>query len=194
MDSHCNIAFKEWAVVCHALGTGRQSIIVRKGGIHEASGGFQVAHRLFWLYPTRFHQEPENLQAADMRLLAESQARQPKNGSLLLSHLAQVERVIKIDDERRIAGLVPQQILADEMVQQRFYYREPGLFVLLVHVFAVPTPHSIVETPAFAGCKSWVELGVDLEGNGLSTADARPVLTDDQFATVTATLTSSVSS
>ena len=28
-------AFKEWAIVCDALGKGQQSIIFRKGGIHE---------------------------------------------------------------------------------------------------------------------------------------------------------------
>ena len=31
----CSIAFKEWAGVCAALAEGRQSLIVRKGGIAE---------------------------------------------------------------------------------------------------------------------------------------------------------------
>ena len=51
-------AFKEWAVVCAALASGRQSVILRKGGIHEGRDGFRVDHREFWLFPTRFHQEP----------------------------------------------------------------------------------------------------------------------------------------
>ena len=52
-----NIAFKEWAVVCAALASGRQTIILPKGGIDEGREGFRVKHREFWLLPTRFHQD-----------------------------------------------------------------------------------------------------------------------------------------
>jgi hypothetical protein len=51
-------AFKEWAAVCTALAAGKQSLIVRKGGIHEGRDGFRVEHGEFWLYPTQFHQKP----------------------------------------------------------------------------------------------------------------------------------------
>lgn len=34
------IAFKEWDIVCKALEEGRQSLILRKGGIHEGREGF----------------------------------------------------------------------------------------------------------------------------------------------------------
>jgi hypothetical protein len=30
-----SVGFKDWAIVCEALGRGRQSIILRKGGIGE---------------------------------------------------------------------------------------------------------------------------------------------------------------
>ena len=46
-------AFKEWAVVCEALGDGRQSIILRKGGIAEGREGFAFAHGEFFLFPAR---------------------------------------------------------------------------------------------------------------------------------------------
>ena len=32
------VALKEWATVCHALETGRQTVLLRKGGIYEAAG------------------------------------------------------------------------------------------------------------------------------------------------------------
>ena len=35
-----------------ALGRGEQIIILRKGGIHEGRGGFQVDQPEFWLFPT----------------------------------------------------------------------------------------------------------------------------------------------
>ncbi len=49
-------AFKEWAIVCEALGGGRQSLILRKGGIAEGRDGFAFLHREFFLFPTRFHE------------------------------------------------------------------------------------------------------------------------------------------
>jgi len=45
-------AFKEWAVICRALAEGRQALILRKGGIEETGGTFEVEHSRFWLYPT----------------------------------------------------------------------------------------------------------------------------------------------
>ena len=41
------VALKEWASVCSALETGRQIILLRKGGIHESGGEFEVENRQF---------------------------------------------------------------------------------------------------------------------------------------------------
>src|SRR5213082_2938121 len=49
--------FKEWSLVCDALGRGRQSVILRKGGIAEGRGGFSFRHREFFLFPTFFHEQ-----------------------------------------------------------------------------------------------------------------------------------------
>ena len=49
-------ALKEWAVVVRALATGRQVILLRKGGIEEEPGEFRVEHAEFFLYPTFEHQ------------------------------------------------------------------------------------------------------------------------------------------
>src|SRR4051794_5706629 len=57
----CATAFKEWSGVCQALGDGRQSLILRKGGIAEGPAGFVPEHEVFWLYPTRVHQAQQGL-------------------------------------------------------------------------------------------------------------------------------------
>ena len=36
----CAVAFKEWLGVCEALGSGRQSLILRKGGVAEDGGEY----------------------------------------------------------------------------------------------------------------------------------------------------------
>jgi hypothetical protein len=38
------VALKEWAVICQALAEGRQTILLRKGGIAEPGGAFRVEH------------------------------------------------------------------------------------------------------------------------------------------------------
>ena len=52
-----SIGFKEWALVCEALGRGEQTIILRKGGIAEGREGFSFRHREFFLFPTFFHEQ-----------------------------------------------------------------------------------------------------------------------------------------
>ena len=44
-----NVAFKEWAVVCQALAAGRQSVILRKGGIAEEGGIFRPEYKVLVL-------------------------------------------------------------------------------------------------------------------------------------------------
>lgn len=43
-----SFGFKEWAVVCEALGRGQQCIVVRKGGIAEGREGFAFGIRNFF--------------------------------------------------------------------------------------------------------------------------------------------------
>src|SRR5262244_1494243 len=52
-----SVGFKEWSLVCEALGRGQQSVILRKGGIAEGRDGFAFRHREFFLFPTFFHEQ-----------------------------------------------------------------------------------------------------------------------------------------
>ena len=60
-----SVGFKEWAVVCNALGRGEQSVIVRKGGIAEGREGFSFRERKFYLFPTFFHEQLEKTRVVD---------------------------------------------------------------------------------------------------------------------------------
>ena len=66
LPESCGIAFKEWASVCDALLEGRQTIILRKGGISEgtAPGVFVPEHSEFWLYPTWVHQAEQGVRVS----------------------------------------------------------------------------------------------------------------------------------
>ncbi|MEH2346230.1 MAG: DUF1802 family protein, partial [Nostoc sp.] len=56
-------ALKEWAVAINALESGKTIMLLRKGGIHERNGHFQVAHKQILLYPTYEHQQAFMLKA-----------------------------------------------------------------------------------------------------------------------------------
>src|SRR5437660_249987 len=51
-----SIALKEWASVCNAIETGRQILLLRKGGIYESAGEFELENPQFLLFPTYLHQ------------------------------------------------------------------------------------------------------------------------------------------
>lgn len=156
-SSNCQ-ALKEWAVVCEALAAGRQDVLLRKGGIAEGPDGFRVEHEEFWLLPTRFHQRPEELLAEARPLWGKARAAEPPPGTLRIDLYAVVQEVIRIDKESRLDELAGRHILAEQTVLQRFHYREPGLFALVVKAFRNPEPFELPETPDIAGCRSWAPL------------------------------------
>lgn len=49
------VALKEWAALVTAIGEGKQTILLRKGGIRE--GPFRAPASSFFLFPTSFHSE-----------------------------------------------------------------------------------------------------------------------------------------
>lgn len=156
------IAFKEWAVVCRAIASGRQALILRKGGIAEEGGIFRPEHPRFWLYPTYVHQQtggtkPDAQLAADHR---------PPAGVVRLSHFVDVTDVRFLNDLDAALALDGEHVWTADTVRQRFHYRTPGLYVLRVRAFAVPTPFDVIESPAYAGCKTWVELDQPLPTDG----------------------------
>lgn len=168
-------AFKEWAVICRALAEGRQALILRKGGIAEKGGDFKLEATRFWLYPTWLHQKAEALTEEGRTLLEQVEPDRPE-GVVRLSNYAEVAGVYRLHDivgALKIAGL---HLWSNETVQQRFFYRHPGLYVLAVRIYRVPRALEVVETPAYAGCKSWVELESELPIDG-----ATPVLDDAAF-------------
>lgn len=179
MQSANRYALKEWAVVCEALASGRQTLILRKGGIHEERDGFRVEHGEFWLFPTRFHQERGEIVPDAHPLLERAIAARPPEGTIRFQNYAVVSDVFHVTDEALLPSLAGLHILSEETVRRRFHYRTPGLFVLAVRIYRLPEPIEIAESPHFAGCRSWVELPGELP-----TAEVKAVLSDGQATKV----------
>lgn len=171
------VAFKEWAVICRALAAGRQSLILRKGGIAEAGGDFRPEYDRFLLMPTFFHEQHRvGIKPDLIPLLDAAEADRPPAGTLRFTHTAEVTAVRRVTDLDRALALDALHSWTADTVRQRFHYRTPGLFVLTVRVSALPHPVEASDRAEYAGCKTWVELADEVPAAG-----AVPVLTDSAF-------------
>ena len=170
-DATLSVALKEWAVVCGALETGRQIVLLRKGGILESLSGFDVEHRQFLLFPTYVHQNPEMLKTTE-RAGIESRAEEPQR--ITLSSFADVTDVIQLHDRSQIDAIDHEHIWSPPLIDMRFNYKPQNpLYLLVVRTFVLPRPVTIENTAAYAGCKSWVSLRESIDAR-----DARPALAD----------------
>jgi CDP-diacylglycerol---glycerol-3-phosphate 3-phosphatidyltransferase len=170
-------AFKEWQIIVEALGSGQQAIILRKGGIAEGRAGFQVQHKRFWLFPTRFHQQREKTKLSAAAFPLEVAA---EESPVRLSYYAEVTQVGYLHDWNSVLALEPFHYWTEEALRERFdWSKEPGLHCIMVRVYRLAEPVIVPWSKDYAGCKSWV----DLPTNWADQA-AAPVLSEQDFATL----------
>ena len=102
------IAFKEWAAVCKALIAGRQTVILRKGGIVEDGGEFTPAHKSFLLMPTYLHQSADPL-VPEARVLIDApdsvEAR-----SLRIEAYAEVDAAIRVESHAALEQIAAEHV------------------------------------------------------------------------------------
>ncbi len=130
-----SIGFKEWAVVCEALGRGEQAVILRKGGIAEERDGFAFRHREFFLFPTFFHEQIERVR------IGSAQIPPQPDSDVEIRYFAMAEAVKFITSWEAVSGLESLHILAPGVVRERFEYEgAEGIHAAFVRVFRlVPT-------------------------------------------------------
>jgi hypothetical protein len=170
-------AFKEWAVIADALGRGEQIIILRKGGISEGPGGFRVEQPEFVIFPTLFHQQRESVTPAAQARYDQLAADFPAPEVVRVEFCAQVvdwRHLTSLSSANRLRG---QHCWRDDVIARRFDWgRVQSIYALAVRVFRLRARLELPMRPAYAGCKSWIELESDLDTRG-----ARPVLDDGAF-------------
>ena len=168
-----SIGFKEWTLVCDALGRGEQSIIVRKGGIAEGRAGFRFQHPEFFLFPTLFHEQVAKLKLPPGTPLPSQRA----DGQHEVTLLARVEWTQEVQDLDVASRVAPFHIWQNSEIEKRFRYEEekgkPGVSVAFVRIEKLSAPFVFPDSPKFGGCRSWIQLP-DLPP-GISTT---PVLDD----------------
>lgn len=179
MHVEAEVALKEWAVVCAALADGRQSVLLRKGGIRDRRRDFAAEHRAFVLLPTYFHAKDHGREqdlAPEVRPELAARMTDPDPGRLHIGLYAEVTRLWFVDDLPRLRALAGRHVLSDRCVADRFAYRAPGLWVLSLRTHRLDPPAALADRPDYAGCVSWVALDRPVRGA------ATPVTTDEQHA------------
>lgn len=147
-----SVGFKEWALVCEALGRGEQSVLLRKGGIAEGRDGFGFRHEEFFLLPTFFHEQAVKVRTPDREIP------EARPGEIEIRYFAKLEARKEIRDWPEAEALAPLHILAESVVRERFEYKGAGLHVALVRVFRVEPTWIFPDKPTYGGCRSWVNL------------------------------------
>ncbi|GAA5482405.1 DUF1802 family protein [Haloferula sargassicola] len=172
--------FKEWQVVCDALASGRQAVILRKGGIHEGRAGFRFAEESFFLFPTRFHNQAQFVREGRTTVAPEWEVGE----TVRIDHFCEVPWARTVTAWDEVAALAAEHIWTEETVRQRFDWEGKGMaagsiHVALVRVFRMAAPWEFTYEKKYGGCRSWIELPEPPPGwhEGLA-----PVLDDGAFA------------
>jgi hypothetical protein len=149
-----NIGFKEWALICRELASGRQSIILRKGGIAEGREGFRFQHADFLLFPTLFHE-----QVSKLKLPPETPLPALAPNEHTLTHSVSIEWTRDLTDWAQIQRLAPFHIWTEQVIRERFEYEEKrAVSLAFVRVRRLAQPLTFPDAPKYGGCRSWVNI------------------------------------
>ena len=141
-------ALKEWASVIDALGSGAQIVLIRKGGLADAS--FGVEAQRFYLFPTNYH-DAGGAEPAHVRI----------------THWAEVVKTWQIRDAAMLPRLEALTILDTDAIETRYRFRpDQAINVIAVRAYRLADPADIVMKPDYSGCRSWVSIDEEIDVDG----------------------------
>ncbi len=171
------IALKEWAVAVEALLSGRQILLMRKGGIAEETREFTIKSDRFFLYPTYEHQKAHLLKPEYRETL---KMVSPAPETVEIRCFAELIEDIEVSSDEQLRRIADHHIWTDDFASERLRWkRTKPLHVLLLRVYELNEPIRLPVLPEYGGCKSWIELKTDVDLSGMD--GLRPVLTDKEW-------------
>ena len=158
------VAFKEWQIVCDAIASGEQNIILRKGGISEGKHGFQWLHSRFFLFPTQFHEQDQLVKPC-----ADGSTRpftKPEDeGIISFSLLVETVATGRLTDWQEICRLEEHHIWTRDCIRERYEWGdEPGISFAWIRAARLAESWKLEDRKGFGGCRSWI--GLPAEENG----------------------------
>lgn len=174
-------ALKEWAVVCKGLEEGKQTILLRKGGIMERKHGFELRHTDFYMFPTYEHQSRDLLQQEYADKFESTLHYKPPGDLNTIYLYAQVIFITETFSRKILHDLRDFHIWNEKYIDARMDYNpEKPLSIILLRVYRLINALNVSLSPQQAGCRSWIDF------QSLSTEDFQdnigtPVLSNDIF-------------
>ncbi len=161
------LALKEWGAVACALLDGRQTVLLRKGGIAEKAFTVAGASTPFVLFPTVAHSHRERVRGEhhDLLVAGAAQVDDATDTFCVRVGLTIVDAVAV----RRVEGLPAIEdlhIWTRESVQtDRLDFRPKHLLqALVVRAVTLPEPIRLPRVEAYGGCRSWLDLPLTWDG------------------------------
>ncbi|MFY2861502.1 DUF1802 family protein [Mycobacterium sp. THU-M104] len=156
-------ALKEWSAAVRALLDGRQTILLRKGGIGEKR--FELASREFLLFPTVAHSHAERVRPEHQDLLPLA-AGDGGDEHITIRAAAKVFAALSVTRPEGLPEIEDLHIWTAESVRaDRLDFRpRHQLAVLVVSARPLSEPVRLTRTPGYAGCSSWVQLPLQQPG------------------------------
>lgn len=156
-------ALKEWAIVCQALADGKQTILLRKGGIMEYREGFTLKHDTFYLFPTYEHQNKDSIKQNYIDKLNQMlQSNTSDNAEYVdISLFAKVDFISEIKDDSVLDALEKYHIWNKHYIDIRKNYNpSKPLSLILLRIYKMANPLRVKNERSWAGCKSWIPLDI----------------------------------
>lgn len=161
------LALKEWGAVVCALLDGRQTLLLRKGGIHEKAFTVEGAGAPFLVFPTVAHSHRERVRPEHLDILEAGAAEVDEvRGTLRVRVGLQIVAAVPV---RNVGGLAAIEDLhiwtAASVREDRLDFRpRHELQALVVRAIALPQSVELERAETYGGCRSWLELPVAWDG------------------------------
>ncbi|KOR37242.1 MULTISPECIES: DUF1802 family protein [Planktothricoides] len=170
---------KEWAVAIDALTQGKTILLLRKGGIHETGGRFQVKGEKVLLYPTFEHQKPELLKSAYAEQINPVESTGHPQ-TVKITAWAEITDIFTLKTDQGdaiLTGLSPFHIWRDRLIRDRFNWKpHQPLYILLLRAYKLAENQVISDPKQYGGCRSWIDLAQPISLNG-----SQPVLDESTY-------------
>lgn len=139
---------------------GRQTILLRKGGIHEKRFSLDAPRFLF--FPTVAHSHAERVRR-EHRDLLRTAAADSTESEVVVRAGAEVVATVEVARPENLEQVAPLHIWTAESVRaHRLDFRpRHRLTAVVVKVSPLAEPVRLPRLPDYAGCRSWVPLTVD---------------------------------
>jgi hypothetical protein len=153
-------ALKEWSAVVHALLDGRQTVLLRKGGIGERR--FDAGPALdgpVLLFPTVAHSHAERVRPEHRDLLPAA-ARDSTEDEVTLRAGLRTVAAVAVERPENIEQIAGTHIWTAASVRaDRVEFRpRHRLTALVVQAFPLAEPRRLRRTDEHRGCTSWVQV------------------------------------